>query len=283
MKKCLLFFCWFFVSCILVSAAEPNQSPKIVEFDSGKLHIKAFLWEPQGSGLHPALLFNHASGDQDAQHTAGILITEAAEMLAPVFVKHGYAFLFPFRRGQGLSADQAPFMQDLLRKEEEAHGKEARQQLQDHELLPVHLQDVMAALSFLKQVHGIDPHRIAIAGHSFGGQLALLAAAKDPAVRAVVTFGAAARSWDLSFEVRRQLLAAMKDEHGAILLIHAANDFGTSPGKELSAELDRLHKPHVLKIYPEVGKTTTEGHNLLYLAIPAWKNDVLRFLDQHNR
>jgi hypothetical protein len=56
-------------------------------------------------------------------------IVGAANILAPFFVKHGYAFLYPFRRGQGLSADQAPFMPDVGRHEEEKNGREASQRL----------------------------------------------------------------------------------------------------------------------------------------------------------
>ena len=117
-------------------------------------------------------------------------MTEAAEKLAPLFLKHGYAFLYLFRRGQGLSADQGPFMQDILQQEEAAKGKEARQHLQFMLATTDHLDDVMAALSFLKTTPAIDAKRIAIVGHSFGGQLTLLAAERDNTVRAAVTFSA---------------------------------------------------------------------------------------------
>jgi hypothetical protein len=93
----------------------------------------------------------------DAAHTAGRAITEAAEQLAPLFTKRGYAFLFLFRRGQGLSADQAPFIQDVLQREETAQGKEARRHLQFVLLTTDQLDDVMAALSFLKTAPGIPP------------------------------------------------------------------------------------------------------------------------------
>jgi hypothetical protein len=54
-------------------------------------------------------------------------IIEAAEKLAPVFLKHGYAFLYLFRRGQGLSTGQGLYMGDVLRREEAAKGAEASQ------------------------------------------------------------------------------------------------------------------------------------------------------------
>jgi carboxymethylenebutenolidase len=266
-----------------LSAGLSAQSldPQIVEIPSGNLRLKAFLWKPAGQGPFPAVLFNHGSGEADAARTAGMTMTEAAEKLGPLFVKHGYAFLYPCRRGHGLSADQAPYLQDLLRREEATKGKEARQHLQFLLLTTEYLDDVMASLSFLKTVPGIDSHRIAVAGHSFGGQLTLLAAESDRSVRAAVTFAAAAGSWQGSPELRERLFMALRKTNASIMLIHAENDYDTAPGRALAEELERLHKPHLLKIYPPVGQTTDEGHNLLYLAIPQWEDDVFKFLDEH--
>jgi len=255
--------------------------PQEIEFPSGKLQLKGYLWKPAGAGPFPAVLFNHGSGGADADHTAGMPITQAANSLAPFFVTHGYAFLYPFRRGHGPSASQAPFMQDVLRREEESKGKDARQRLQFVLLTTEQLDDVMAALAFLKTVPGIDSRRIAIAGHSFGGNLTLLAAERDKTVRAAVTFAAAANSWDRSPELQQRLTTAIRNTNAAVMLTHAENDFSTSPGKALAAELQRLHKPYVLKIYPPVGLTSEDGHGMLYENIPAWESDVFEFLDQH--
>lgn len=255
--------------------------PQTVEFPSGKLHLKAYLWKPAGPGAFPAVLFSHGSGGSTADLTAGMQITEAADILAPFFIKHGYAFLYPFRRGHGPSADQAPFMQDVLRREEQERGKEARQRLQFIQLTTEQLDDVMAALAFLKTVPGIDYHRIALAGHSFGGQLTLLAAERDSTICAVVTFAGAAGSWERSAELRERLFSAVRKIKAAIMLTHATNDYSTAPGRALAEELERLHKPHILKIYPTVGLTSDDGHNMLYEDIPAWEDDVFKFLDQH--
>jgi dienelactone hydrolase len=275
------------LSLLLSGAAlgESSQSiaPQTVDIPSGNLRLKAMLWTPQGAGPFPAVLFSHGSGGADANHTAGLTMTEAAQDLGPLFVKHGYAFLYPFRRGHGPSADQGPFMQDLLKREEAAKGKDARQHLQFVLVTTDHLQDVLAALSFLKTAPKIDAERIALAGHSFGGQLTLLAAEHDNKTRAVVTFAAAAGSWDRSQELRARLLAAVRNTAAPIMLIHAENDYSTSAGRALADELERLHKPHVLKIYPPVGQTRDDGHNVLYKAIPEWENDVFQFLDEHDK
>jgi len=225
------------------------------------------------------VLFNHGSGAADAQHTAGQTMAEAAASLAPVFLRHGYAFFYLCRRGQGLSADQAPFMQDLLQREEAAKGKEARQHLHYLMVTTDHLNDALAGLLFLKTAPGIDAKRIAVVGHSFGGLITLLSGENDSAIRAEVTFGAGANSWKLSQELRDRVLAAVGRTSAPIMLIHAANDFDTAPGTAIAAELERLRKLHVLKIYPPLGKSPDDGHNLLYLAGPEWETDVFQFLD----
>jgi dienelactone hydrolase len=255
--------------------------PETVVVPSGKLRLKAFLWKPNGPGPFPTVLFNHGSGGADADHTAGLPMTVAAEKLAPLFLKHGYAFLYLFRRGQGLSADQGQFMQDILLQEEAAKGKDSRQHLQFLLATTDHLDDVMAALAFLKATPTVDAKRIASVGHSFGGQLTLLAAEHDNSVRAAVTFAAAAGSWERSLELRERLRAAVEKTTAPIMLIQAANDYSTAPGYALANELKRLHKPYLLKIYPRVGQTSEDGHNSLYLAIPEWEHDVFKFLDEH--
>jgi carboxymethylenebutenolidase len=268
-------------------AAAVDEAPAIahetVVVPSGALQLKAFLWRPKGTGPFPVVLFNHGSGSVDSAHTGPVAMTEAAEKLGPIFVRHGYAFLYLFRRGQGLSADQGPFMQDVLQSEETARGKEARQHLQFVLMTTDHLDDVLAGLTFLKSLPSIDSHRMAMVGHSFGGQLTLLAAERDSSVRAAITFGAAAASWKNSSEVRECLLAAVRKTNSPIMLVHAANDYSTIPGKIMAEQLEKLGRPHLLKIYPPVGKTPDDGHNFVYTAAGRWENDVFKFLDQQLR
>jgi carboxymethylenebutenolidase len=255
-------------------------APQTVQFRSGNLQLKGFLWKPNGPGPFPAVVFNHGSGGPDAAHTAGIPITQAAERLAPVFVRRGYAFFFPFRRGQGLSADQAPFMQDVLQREEAEKGKEAREHLKFVLMTTEQLDDVLAALAFVRTLPEIDRHRVALSGHSFGGQLTLLAAERDPGVRAAVTFAAAAESWERSPELRERLLTAVSDATAPILLIQAANDYSTAASRDLASELKRLRKPYLMKIYPPVGKSAEDGHDMIYTDTSLWEDDVFTFLEE---
>jgi len=262
------------------SSSQRTIAPQIVEVPSGALHLKGYLWRPAGPGPFAAVLFNHGSGGGDPQHTAGLTMEEAAAVLAPVFLRHGYVFFYPCRRGQGLSADQGPYTQDLV-KQAAAKGQEIRKQVHYQLVTRSQLDDALAGLAFLKTVPGVDPKRIAIVGHSFGGMLTLLSGEHDPSLRAEVTFGAGANSWRGSQELSHHTLLSVDKTSAPIMLIHATNDYDTTPGTEIAAELDRLHKPHLLKIYPAVGKTSADGHNLLYLAIPEWESDVFQFLDRN--
>jgi pimeloyl-ACP methyl ester carboxylesterase len=88
-------------------------------------------------------------------------------IIGQVFSRHGYVFLFLYRQGVGLSADQGAMGGPLP---------------------------------------GVDVHRIGVAGHSFGGSLSLILAERDAALRAVVLFGAAAASWEPSPGLRERLL-----------------------------------------------------------------------------
>lgn len=263
-----------------VSPPAPSAAPQIANVRSGELHLKGYFWKPAGRGPFPAILFNHGSGADDPQHTAGRTMAEAASDLAPIFLKHGYVFFYLCRRGQGLSADQGPFMQDLL-KQAEAKGADARKQLHYQLITGSQLDDALAGLTFLKAAPDVDPKRIAIVGHSFGGMLTLLSGDHDSTIRAEVAFAAGANSWRASQELQDRTLAAVGKTAARVMLVYAANDYDTTPGKDISAELDRLHKSHLLKIYPAIGKTSDDGHSLIYLGISEWEPDVFQFLDDN--
>jgi carboxymethylenebutenolidase len=83
------------------TTAQSSQSiaPQTVEVSSGALRLKAFLWKPAGPGPFAAVVFNHGRSETPQQHTRNLTITAAAQVLGPVFVKHGYVFLYLFRRG----------------------------------------------------------------------------------------------------------------------------------------------------------------------------------------
>jgi hypothetical protein len=80
-----------------------------------------------------------------------------------------------------------------------------------------------------------------------------------------------------------RLLTAVQRIAAPVLFIHAANDYSTAPGVAPATEMQRLAKPHVLKIYPAFGPDTRAGHNLLFRSVRTWESDVFAFLDEHLR
>ena len=281
MRTLFLFALALSTSSAIFAQGAPQPAPQTVEILSGSLRLKGLLWKPQGLGPFPAVVFNHGRSDTPQLHSRplDLRIEDAAEVLGPVFVRHGFVFLYPFRRGEGLSADQGQFIGDLLDREEKARGPEARNHLRTVLMTTDHLQDALAALTFLKGISYIDPRRVAVAGHSFGGGLTLLEASRDSTVAAAVTFGAAAGSWEGSPELRDLLLKSLHTVAVPVMMIQAENDYSLAPSKAMDEELSRLSKPHVRKIYPAFGQTPSEGHNFLYYYVPLWEQDVFAFLD----
>jgi hypothetical protein len=99
-------------------------------------------------------------------------------------------------------------------------------------------------------------------------------------LKAVVDFGGGAGSWDRSPQLRARLTTAVTHIAAPVLFIHAENDYSTGPAESLGAVMDRLIKPHSLKIYPPFGNNTDVGHNFVFLGIEIWKLDVLQFLNE---
>jgi carboxymethylenebutenolidase len=278
-----------FVFALVLAAGLPVQSgaqtgfgPDTVIVPSGALKLRALLWRPRGPPPFPAVLFNHGSGhgvrapsgDYD-EHT----MEWQAGILGPVFARHGYLFLYVLRRGTGLSGDQGTNSSDRWDRELATNGREARNRLQLQLLETGELDDALAGLAFLRQSPEVDPHRVAVAGHSFGGSLTMLVAERDSALRAAIVFSGSARSWPQSPSLRDRLLKAADHTVIPVFFISAENDYSVTPGKALAAEMTRLGKSNRLKIYPPVGHTAAAGHGFVHLRVASWEPDVFAFLD----
>jgi dienelactone hydrolase len=210
-------------------------------------------------------------------------LEQQAAVLGPVFARHGYVLLFLFRRGAGLSEGQGENSADVMDRGTTEEGVEARNRLRLQLLESGDLADARAGVAALGALPGVDPRRLAVAGHSFGGSLTLLLAEHDTTLTAAVDFAGGARGWDTSPELRARMLKAVSATRVPICFIHAKNDYSLGPGQTLAAEMERLHKPHLLKIYPAFGSTPYEGHNFYHLDVPAWESDVFAFLDERMR
>jgi len=273
----------FTVALARTARGQSIVGPETVVVHNGSITLHALLWRPQGRGPFPAILLNHGSGRTREELERLGPYEGQAEILGPVFARHGYVFLFPFRQGVGLSADQGRSAIDLMNSEFAAHGQDARNALQLRLLENRELSDAAAGLAFLRGLREVDARKVAIVAHSFGGSLTILQAEREPDLRAVIIFSGAGYSWDRSPELRARLLTAAAHIRAPVFFIHAANDYSVTPGKALDSRLEQLGKPHRLKIYPPIGRTPDDGHAFPLLGVSIWEPDVFAFLDEYMR
>lgn len=245
------------------------QSPEIVSFRSENLTLKGLLWRPEGKGPFPAVLYNHGSGrDYEKQFAA----------LGPLFASRGYVLLAPYRRGHGLSADQGEYIGALLDRALKEKGSEERGKLMVKLLESDHLDDQLAALSYLKSLPFVEHGRIAVVGNSFGGIQSVLMAERGAGVRAAIDFAGAAQTWAHNPFMRERMLKAVRNAKVPIYFIQAENDQDLSPSRVLANEMQQLGKPHKIKIFPPFGKTAEDGHSFGYYGGEIWGLEVFTFL-----
>ena len=265
-----------FVAFINHCFSQDLKKPDTIIVRSGNLKLKGLLWHPSTVEKLPAVIFCHGSYETgDSTYD----VVQNISSVGPLFAKHGYIFLGLFRRGVGLSNREGENSADLMAKALRENGQEGRNKSQLQQLQTDQLQDMLAGLNFLRNRDEVDNDRIIVAGHSFGGSLALLVAEHEPALKAVIVFSAAGYSWDRSPQLRLRLMTAVKSISAPVMIIHARNDYSLNPGYGLDSMMTALHKPHVLKIYPDFGKTNSEAHNVIFLGTGIWETDVFKFLD----
>jgi carboxymethylenebutenolidase len=252
-----------------------SAGAEVVSFPSGKLTLQGTLYKPEGPGPFPAVLYNHGSA-------AGMLSEQAFEALGPVFASHGWVFFGPYRRGQGRSAAAGPYIGDEIAAAIKKGGTPAGAATMVRLLETDHLDDQLAALTWLRAQKFVEPHRIAVAGTSFGGIEVVLGAERASYCAAVDSAGAA-QSWAEAPEVQALMTRAVRNSRAPIFFFQAENDYDLSPSRTLSAAMKEAGKEFEIKIYPPFGKSVQDGHSFGYFGSSVWGADVFRFLDQHCR
>ncbi|HEV2105987.1 MAG TPA: dienelactone hydrolase family protein [Candidatus Eisenbacteria bacterium] len=268
---------WSLLTFAPLAAGRPMR-PDTVVVESDGLHLGALFYSPAGTGPSPGILFNPGSGHASGLDPVGHPDRRHPEMLGPRFAAHGYACLYLYRRGDGLSRGQGTAAGDALDRAD-ASGQGDRGQVLIQRLENEDMDDALAGLAALRARPEVDRRRIGIVGHSFGASLSLLLAARDTSLRAAVVFSPAGYSWDRSPRVRRKLVEAVAASRAPMLFVHAANDFSIAPGESLASELHRLGRPGGVRIYPAVGRTPEDGHDFIHSSVATWERDVFEFLD----
>ncbi len=248
-------------------------APETVQFDSGAAHLHGQVYKPGGPGPFRAVLYNHGS-------SPGMVSNAAFEAIAPTFVAHGWVFFAPYRRGQGLSQDAGAYIIDEINAARVRGGMSAAAQTMVRLLSTEQLNDQMAALSWLRHQSFVRPTQIAVMGNSFGGIETVLGAAHADYCAAVDVSGGA-ESWGLAPDLRTLMGRAVQASKAPLLFLQAENDYSLSPSRVLYAAARAAGKPAEIHLYPRFGETAAQGHSFAWRGVEVWRDDVLRFLDQH--
>ena len=257
------FLCGFLLFASAHDISMAQSKPEEVVFQSGGRELHAFVWKPQGSGPFPAILWNHGSEKLPGSQPA----------LAKFYTAHSYVFFVPHRPGQGRSPGD--YIQDLVA--EAPPGERARRMV---ELQQAQVDDVVAALSYLRSQPFVDPARIAISGCSYGGIQTLLVGERDLGVMALIPFAPGAMSWEQNVPLEDRLVRAVDLAKAPVFLVQAENDYSLSPSRVLSKEANKKKKDFQSKIYPPFGSSHQDGHwGFCSSATDVWGNDVLAFLE----
>jgi len=261
-----------FAICIPSAFAANAEKPRLVKFSNGELILGGELFLPEGDGPFPIVLYNHGSAPKMKNSFASAAI-------GPKFTKNGWGFFMPYRRGQGLSEDQGPYIMDEINSARwTGWGKAAKKLIELNQT--DHLSDQMAALSWLQTQDFVQPNRIATAGNSFGGIQVVLGAEKVSYCSAINAAGAA-QSWNNSKGLQKIMKQAVANSNSPIFFFQAKNDYDLSPSEVLSSHMKKAGKVAKVNIYPPFGSSAKDGHSFPWAGVSIWFDDALSFINKH--
>ena len=161
------------------------------------------------------VLCNHGSAP-------GLVNNQAFDLIGPMFTARGCAFFAPYRRGQGLSSDAGPYIQDEIQAAQERGGKAFAAQTVVRLLSTEQLQDQMAP-AWLQRQPFARPTQLVAMGNSFGGIESVLGVEQGD-YRAAVNASGGAGSWEKAPGLRDVMQRAVQHSRAPILFFQAGND-----------------------------------------------------------
>jgi dienelactone hydrolase len=236
----------------LLATAHPGAPPATkITFQSGGNPLVGFLYQPEGDGPWPALIWNHGSEENPG---AGPQFNS----IASVFVPAGYVVFAPQRRGHGESGET--YLVDRIKMTTQMLGKDEANRLTVKLLESEQLDDQLAALAYVQHLPFVDPQRIVTAGCSFGGIQALLGAESRMVYRAAISISPGALMWDRNEYLRDRLVKAVSRLNVPVLLIQPARDASIGPSRVLGSTALRAGKPLTAQVYPAAGPSKEQEH-----------------------
>ena len=172
---------WFLTTQPSAEYKEPSYArsvfyrEKTVLVGSGEWTLPGTLTVPVEGTVFPAVLLVHGSGPQDSDETIGP--NKPFKDLALGLASHGIAVLRYEKRTKQYLSKFASINYSITPKEET-------------------IDDALAAVALLRNTPGINPTKIFILGHSFGGMLIPKIASLDPSIRGFIIMAGSNRSME---------------------------------------------------------------------------------------
>lgn len=141
--------------------------------DGMAVELEVVIFKPFGAGPFPTVMFNHGSTG-DGSDSSLFTVTAVTEVVAKFFTDRGWMIAFPQRRGRGQSDG---LYDEGFNAERTFYSCQRDTTLAGAERA---LDDVDAAVDWLRNRADVDTTRMLAAGASRGGVLALVQLARRP-------------------------------------------------------------------------------------------------------
>jgi dienelactone hydrolase len=258
---------------VFVLAAAPEAAYTELFYPSGGLRIQAYLYQPDGAGPFPVVIYNH--GSRVGRERASV----PNEFIGNMLTRAGYVVLIPERRGYGKS--EGPIWRPRTKGYETSDDRQLVSRLEEE------TDDVLAALDYLRALPFVDMNRLGIMGWSFGGIVTMFAVGRSTAFAAAVDQAGGALVWHGSAQMRQALIAAAERSTTPTLLLVAQNDRTTASITTLAEIFKKRGVAHRLVIYEPFksareGIASAPGHRIFSAeGADIWEGDVLEFLSRY--
>lgn len=158
------------------------NAPTQLEENGEPISLEVVIYKPCGTGPFPTIMFNHGSTG-NGNTPESFKDTFVVPQFAQHFVRKGWLVAFPQRRGRGKSGG---LYDEGFEKDRSAYSCNPELSLPGVERA---LQDLDAAVDYLKNRIDVDSGNMLIVGHSRGGILSIAYAGTRPdAFKGAVNF-----------------------------------------------------------------------------------------------
>ena len=259
-------------------AAEP-YTEEAISLPSGGLTLRAVLARPYGDGPFAAYVHVHGSvTPQDANNPPWNGLAKGSYL--QILAGEGYVVLRLARRGHFGSEGTTNNYHGTTGFGPSAYAV--------YSSIQTDATDALAAVEYLRTRSFVDPDRVAVGGHSVGGIVSVLAGARDPKLRAVISL-AGGFVWrdNLRGETSTPFVDSAWKESARtmtapVLILWSKNDtnLDVDVGRDLEKRLQAKGKRVEMIVYPPYGQN---GHAMFSRAdgTSVFSADLLRFLNDN--